>query len=270
MSKVTPQYGIFSDGIPYAKFGIGEKKMVVFQGGPGNEIQRGFAFQMFAKPFVSFCEEYTIFFVTRKSALSKGYTTRNMSDDYARMIEQEFNGKVDVLIGISYGGFIIQHFAVDYPEMADYFIVAMASYKGSEKGMDFDMEFASNISKGKPAKAYCSFPKVLISNAVLRFLVRPFFFFMGAFAKPPKRESYFDDIVIEAQAEVAHNTKERLPEIKQSILILCGNRDYYMPLEYLLEMEQLIPNAKLKLYPNKGHNITTDKQFPKDIADYIA
>ena len=102
MSKIKPIDDISSNGIPYLKFGSGKKTMLVFQGGPGNMLQKGFGFKMFAKPFFAFTDDYTVFFVTRKSGLHENYTTVDMSNDYATMIQEEFNGKVDVVIGISY------------------------------------------------------------------------------------------------------------------------------------------------------------------------
>lgn len=269
MSKIKPIDDISSNGIPYLKFGSGKKTMLVFQGGPGNMLQKGFGFKMFAKPFFAFTDDYTVFFVTRKSGLHENYTTVDMSNDYATMIQEEFNGKVDVVIGISYGGFIIQHFAADYPEMSDYFIIAMATYKGSDEGVKFDFEYAKYISEGRPGKAMSTIPTVFIPNRFIRFLLRPLFHLFGSLMKP-KSDTYAQDILIEAKAEIEHNSKDRLSEIKKPTLILCGDNDYYMPLNYLKEMEQLMPNAILKIYAKKGHNIITSRQFTQDIADFIS
>ena len=268
MSKIKPVYAIFPNGIPYLKFGSGDKKMLVLQGGPGNMLQEGFGFKMFAKPFFIFIKEYTVFFVTRKSDLTENYTTKDMSDDYANLIQEEFNGKVDVMIGISYGGFIIQHFAVDYPDMCDHFIIAMATYKGSEEGLEFDYQYAKYISEGKSGKAMATIPNVFIPNKILRVLLKPLFYIFGLFMKP-KSDTFAQDILVEAKAEIEHNTKDRLSEIKKPTLILCGDKDYYMPLEFLKEMEELIPNATLKIYTGKGHNIVTSKKFSQDIAEFI-
>ena len=268
MSKIKLVDDIFQNGIPYLKFGSGDKIMIVFQGGPGNELPKGFGFKMFAKPFFVFTQEYTIYFVTRKSGLPENYTTLDMSNDYATMIQQEFNGKVDVIIGASFGGFIIQHFIADFPEMSDYFIIAMASYKGSDEGMKFDYEYAKYVSEGKTGKAFATIPTVFISNRIMRVFLKPLFYLFGLFMKP-KSDTYAQDILIEAKAEVEHNSKDRLSEIKKPTLILCGDNDYYMPLNYLKEMEQLIPNAILKIYSGKGHNIITSKQFTQDIAEFI-
>lgn len=109
MAKIKPEYGIFKDSIPYACFGEGDKILLLLFGGPGNEVPKGFIFNTMVKGLNPFVEEYTIYVVTRKSGLHEGYTTKDMSNDYAEMIRDEFGGKVDLIIGISYGGIIAQH-----------------------------------------------------------------------------------------------------------------------------------------------------------------
>ena len=69
MNKIKPSYSIFPNGIPYAKIGAGKKIMLVFQGGLVNEIPKGSAFTMFAKPFYMFLREYT------KQGMQFGTTT---------------------------------------------------------------------------------------------------------------------------------------------------------------------------------------------------
>ena len=127
--KVRPQYGTFTNGIPFVKFGVGGKTMLVFLGGPGNESPEGATFSTYSKGVQPFMQEYTIFLLTRKSGLSENYTTRDMAEDYAEMIQTEFNGKVNVIIGISYGSLIGQHLVADHPELFDHAILAMT---GSE------------------------------------------------------------------------------------------------------------------------------------------
>ncbi len=43
--------GFFSNGIPYLRFGKGEDIILVFSGGPGNDIPSGFMLRMFTSGF---------------------------------------------------------------------------------------------------------------------------------------------------------------------------------------------------------------------------
>src|SRR5215510_2622679 len=104
-------HGTFPGGIPYLKFGRGPQTMLFFAGGPGNSVPSGVAASGFVRAMRRFTDEYTIALVTRKSGLPKGYTTKDMSDDYAELVRREFGGHVHLVMGASYGGMIAQHFA---------------------------------------------------------------------------------------------------------------------------------------------------------------
>jgi len=82
--------GFFSNGIPYLHFGKGEDIILVFSGGPGNDIPSGFMLRMFTSGFKRIAKNYIIYIVTRKFGLPEGYTTRDMSEDYATIIRDEF------------------------------------------------------------------------------------------------------------------------------------------------------------------------------------
>jgi len=154
MAKITPTYGITKNHIPYARFGRGGKTLLLWSGGPGNNIPRGMAFNLFSKGMTPLLDEYTITLLTRKSGLSEGYTTRDMSDDYAELIRAEFDGHVDLIIGVSYGGIIVQHFAADYPEMFNHIVMIMAAHKIEPQGAQIDYRFAELLSQNKPRQAY--------------------------------------------------------------------------------------------------------------------
>lgn len=270
MSKIKPIYGIFSNGIPHIKFGSGEKTIIVFLGGPGNELPEGIEFKMYSKSFIPFMTDYTIYLATRKSGLHQNYTTQDMSNDYATMIDHEFKGKVDVLVGISYGGLILQHFAVDHPSKSQYKIIAMSTHIISKKGIALDLRFAKYLSEGKNAKAYASISDVFATKGLKKYFYKIMLFTSGLLMKKPKNKTFSDDVLIEVKAEESHNTKDRLSNITVPILILCGDKDFFNTIEDVEEMAQLIPKAILKIYPNEGHEIFSSKRFSDDILDFIS
>ena len=108
-SKVTSGY--FSNGLPYNQFGHGSQNLIIFQGLLfENKPLTGKQIRFFLKSYKFLEEEYTIYIVTRKQGLPKGYSMQNMADDYAVMIKEEFHKPVDIL-GVSTGGSIAMHFA---------------------------------------------------------------------------------------------------------------------------------------------------------------
>jgi pimeloyl-ACP methyl ester carboxylesterase len=76
--------------------------------------------------------------------------------------------------------------------------------------------------------------------------------------------------LIEARAEVTHDSVDNLKRIKVPVLILVGGNDFYFTSDSAEEMAALIPSATLKIYSGKGHEIMNDKRFGQDIAEFIA
>ena len=60
---------------------------------------------------------------------------RDMSEDYATMIENELGGPVSVM-GLSTGGAIAQHYAVDHPDLVDRLVLVSTGYSLSEGGAE--------------------------------------------------------------------------------------------------------------------------------------
>ena len=70
-----------------------------------------------------------------------------MSDDYAELIRNEFGGHVDMVMGVSYGGLIAQHFA------ADHLVIVMSAHKISDAAKQIDMRYAELINQHKDRDA---------------------------------------------------------------------------------------------------------------------
>lgn len=83
--------GVFGNGIPYVRFGKGENILLGFSGGPGNTLPSGFMIRVLGH-FKHLAKHYVIYVLARKSGLPKGYSTRDMAEDYATVIKDEFDG----------------------------------------------------------------------------------------------------------------------------------------------------------------------------------
>lgn len=108
--------GVFDNGIPYVRFGKCERVLLFFGGGPGAYLPSTFMIKVLGN-FKHLAKHYDICAVSRKSQLPEGYTTRDMSEDYAELVRNEFNGGPVDVMGTSYGGLIAQHLAADHPEL---------------------------------------------------------------------------------------------------------------------------------------------------------
>ena len=271
MAKITPTYGITKNHIPYARFGRGGKTLLLWSGGPGNNIPRGMAFNLFSKGMTPLLDEYTITLLTRKSGLSEGYTTRDMSDDYAELIRAEFDGHVDLIIGVSYGGIIVQHFAADYPEMFNHIVMIMAAHKIEPQGAQIDYRFAELLSQNKPRQAYALISQVIAPNRLMEVVYKGLMYLLGpSMLGKDNTETFRRDVLIEAEAEMEHDALDAIQRIQVPVLIMGGEQDKYFPVEYFQETAAMIPQPTLKIYPGRGHDLFGDVQASRDILVWVA
>jgi pimeloyl-ACP methyl ester carboxylesterase len=257
--------GVFSNGVPYVRFGKGDDALLVFAGGPGNTLPSGFMLRVFGQ-FKLLAKGYVVYVLGRKGELPEGYTTRDMAEDYAEVIRDEFDGGPLDVMGMSYGGLIAQHLAADHPELVRRLIIAMSCYRFSEEGNELDMRYAELLSEGKKRDALKSLEPIIEGGRIQKAFMKFFMGYVGSLLWSSTDKP--SDLLVEGKAEMAHNSKSRLAEIRAPTLVIGGDKDYYCPVERLRETAAGIPDASLVLYEGKGHMIT-GKQFEEDVIAFL-
>ncbi len=260
--KVTTGY--FESGLPYARFGSGLRNLVVFEGGGlENKPPSGLMLRMYRGSFDRIAQEYTVYSVTRKPGLPAGYSIRDMSDDYATMIKDEFGGPVDIM-GISTGGPIAQHFAADHPDLVRRLVLAMTGYCLSKEGKELQRRLCDLARQGKWGKAYSTMISGVYPRGIKKHSFKLLMWLYGTFAAPGDPS----DMLVTLEAEDKHDFKDRLVEIKAPTLVIGGEEDFFYPIR---ETAAGIPNAELILYEGFGHNAMFDnkRQFQEDILAFL-
>lgn len=79
------------------------------------------------RPYGFLERAYTLYAVLRKPGLPQGATLKDMANDYAALIRQEFGGPVDV-IGVSTSGSIALQFAADHPDLLRRLVIHSSAY----------------------------------------------------------------------------------------------------------------------------------------------
>jgi pimeloyl-ACP methyl ester carboxylesterase len=260
------EQGIFNNGIPYLRFGKGEKALLVLYGGPGNDPPSGLMLRVFKSGFKRLAQNYLVYFVTRKFDLPEGYTTRDMSEDYAAMIRDEFDGGPVDVVGVSYGGLIAQHLAADHPDLIRRLVIAMAAYQVGEKGKQLDTIYAELTSQGKTREASTATISIMYPRGIKKHLLKFFMWIVAPLLS--SKPTHPMDLLVEAKAECEHDSKNRLAEINVPTLVIAGDDDFYFPVEMYRETAAGIPNAKLILYEGVGHN-AMGKQFDEDVLAFL-
>ncbi len=144
--------GSFANGMEFLTWGSGPKTLLFMPGGPGSAIPTGMLSRMSRRWFDPFVEAgYAIWFVTRRRNMPEGHSIEAMAGDYAHVISDEFAGRVDLVVGESYGGMIAQYLAAIHGESWDHVAIVVAAAEVSDWGKQVDYRLAFALARGDPA-----------------------------------------------------------------------------------------------------------------------
>ena len=264
----APVVGMFGTGMAYLRLGTGPKILLWIPGGPGNTLPTGGLSlrmgQSWSRPFVE--QGYTVWWVTRRQNMPTGHSYADMADDYARLIADEFDGKVDLVLGMSTGGEIGFHLAADHPQTFGHIVILGAGYQENERCKDLNLRCSRLLSQGQTSQAMA----LMVDDMYPR-LPRPARWALGEFmgrSMYGTTHPYFaNDVMVEAEAGVAFDARPILPNIAVSVLLVCGDQDPYYPKEIYQETARLIPDCTLRMYEGKGHEV--DKGLAEDVLDFV-
>jgi pimeloyl-ACP methyl ester carboxylesterase len=264
----APVFGMFGNGMAYLRLGAGPKTLLWIPGGPGNTLPSGgLSLRMglsWSRPFTE--QGYTVWWVTRRQDMPTGHSYADMADDYARLIADEFDGKVDLVLGMSTGGEIGFPLAASHPEAFGHIVILGAGYQENERCKDLNLRSSRLLSQGQTSQAMA-----LMVEDMYPHLPRPARWALGEFmgrSMYGTTHPYFaNDVMVEAEAGVAFDARPILPHITVPVLLVCGDQDPYYPKEIYQETARLIPDCTLRMYEGKGHEV--DKALAEDVLDFV-
>jgi pimeloyl-ACP methyl ester carboxylesterase len=270
-ARPAPVTGIFSNGMAYTRLGTGSKSLLFIPGGPGNQAPGGLTARMLARRFRPFVESgYTVWSVARKRGMPKGHTMADIAADYAGMIADEFGGRVDLVVGISYGGMVGFYLAADHPDRFGHIAIVVAGHTVGERGKALDYEFARHLSEGRPGEAMATMLRELAPPWLGSKLAGPLGALVGRLAFGETHPEFASDVLVEAEAEVACDARNVLPRVSVPVLLVCGDRDLYFPKAVYEETARLIPDCTLRMYAGKGHmGAVSDGRLAQDVLDFV-
>ena len=266
-----PVTGIFANEMAYIRWGAGPKTLLWIPGGPGNAAPSGLSMRMFLPLLRPFIEDgYTAWFVARKQNMPKGHTMADMADDYAGLIADEFGGKVDLVVGVSFGGMIGFYLAARHPDCFGHIAISVAGYEVNRQGKTLDYDFAKLLSEGRNGEAGALLFRLMAPGLRVPGVARVVGAVMGRLMFGETHPYFASDVMVEAEAEVACDAGEILPGITVPVLLVGGDQDLYFPKEIYEETARLIPACTLRMYEGIGHvGAVRDKRFPQDVLDFV-
>ena len=248
----------------YIRFGTGKRVLIMLPGlGDGLRSVKGTALPM-AFMYRAFAKDFTVYAFSRKNELPQGYTTCDMARDQAEAMEQLGIQKADIF-GVSMGGMIAQHLAIDYPEKVEKLILTVTSSKPNPILTESIDEWVSCAKHGDHTAFMDSNVRRIYSEDYYRknkWLVP----IMGKLTKPKSYNRFY----IQAEACLTHNAYENLHQIKAPTLVIGGEQDHALGGDASREIAEKIPNAQLLMYEQWGHGLYEEaKDFNQAVLEYL-
>jgi len=266
-----PVTGIFPNGMAYLRWGTGPRSLLWIPGGPGSFVPTSWLplrmGQSWMRPFVE--QGYTVWWVTRKQDMPAGHSFADMADDYGQLIADELDGKVDLVVGMSTGGQIGFYLAARHPDRFGHILILVAGYEDSERGKAILVSMARLLSQGRTGEAMAAMLEDMYPG-LPRGVGRVVGAVMGRLMYGETHASFRRDVMVEAEAELACDAREVLPDITVPVLLVCGDQDPYFSKEVYEETARLIPDCTLRMYEGIGHEgVVSDKRFLRDVLDFV-
>ncbi len=150
-----PEVGMYANGMAFMRWGTGGKTLLWIVGGPGLGFPIGLRVALspwVLRPFAQ--AGYTCWLVNRKRDMPVGYALADMAEDYAALIADEFGGRVDLVLGEDFGGWIGFHLAARHPERLALLANASTGWVITEAGKGIDWDFAELVRDGRSIEAW--------------------------------------------------------------------------------------------------------------------
>jgi pimeloyl-ACP methyl ester carboxylesterase len=213
---------------------------------------------------------FTVWIVTRRRNMPAGHSIADMADDYAQVITAEFGGRVDLVVGESYGGLIAQYLAARHPDRLSHVAVVIAGCEVSEWGKDVDSRKALALARRDATGCGMAFGELVLPADRSRWLRRLLAPLVGRAMFGGEPSVSGDDVLTELQAELDFDSRAVLPTIRMPVLLISGSRDRFFPPAVIEETAALIPESTVVQYPRRGHlGAATDRRGAADVLAFV-
>lgn len=251
-------------GAEYIRFGTGSKNLVMLPGlGDGLRTMKGTALPM-ALYYSCLAKEYTVYMFSRKNNLQMGVTTRDMARDLGDAMEELGIEKAS-LVGVSMGGMIAQHFAVDYPERLEKLVLVVTAARENPILLESLEEWVDCAQRDDHTALMDSNVRRIYSDGYYRknkWMIPV----TGALTKPKSYERFY----VLAEACRTHNAYDRLAVITAPTLVIGGEQDHSLGGDASRELAAGISGAELKMYPQWGHGLYEEaKDFLPVVMEFL-
>jgi pimeloyl-ACP methyl ester carboxylesterase len=201
------------------------------------------------------------------------YTMAMMAGDIAGLLDV-IGIDAAHIFGISMGGMIAQHFALNYPHRVISLILG-CTFCGGVHGIQPGPESLAALFDFEGLKKMT--PEGIVRQAI------PFLFSPEFIKKNPdiverrvaKGLEYpvpIHGVTRQAEAMMGHDTYEFLPGVKTPVLVISGDNDRLIPVENSRILASRIPEAELAIIKGAGHEffIEAAEEVNRTVLRFLA
>lgn len=237
----------------------GQGYPVVLIGGLGSQIQSwGTQVPIYSEHFK------VIVFDNRGAGRSdkpeSGYTTRDMADDTASLMD-ELGIDTAHIVGKSMGGMIGQWLAINHPARVNKLVMGCSSASRDEVG-DEILRMGREIATKIGTKAvwlmalYLGYSREYVEKNIGNI--------KEVMASVPESPEALRGYLGQSYACENHNTADLLYQVSSPTLVMHGRTDLIASPRRSRELAELIPDAKLKVFDEVGHGFWRERQEEVD------
>jgi pimeloyl-ACP methyl ester carboxylesterase len=266
--RAATETGTFLGEFPYVRLGSGPENMVILPGITlDNEPSNRFAAWTYRLGFGRFARDYTLYLINRRRGMPPGYSTRDMAQDYARVIESELG--TSHLMGFSTGGSIAQYVALDHPGALQSLVLVVSACRLSEEGRKMCQRWQALAREGRWRELRADMASVTVGSETNKRLARAFVRVFGRLVF--KVPSDPQDFLITLEADLNHDTTGRLGEISTPSLIIGGSEDPFFSEGLLRETAEKMPRCTLRVYEGVGHGVPKERKrrYEEDTLEFV-
>lgn len=207
--------------------------------------------------------------IGQSSFESEPLTMRLLADDTAALLHGLGIEEAHIL-GVSFGGFVAQEFALAYPESTRTLSLCCTSYGGpkhvspsietltavlSTDGFNTEERVRRNLLPAFSPDFVCHHPEEIEEVIKLRM------------ANPVVEEAYRSQL----KAGIGFDAESRVNGIKAPTLVLSGDADRIVPVQNSRNLAQQIPGARLRLIEGGSHLFFIEQpdEFNRILAEFL-
>jgi pimeloyl-ACP methyl ester carboxylesterase len=243
--------GLLTGEFHCVRVGAGPRPIVVLPGITlDNEKPGRWAARAYAWAFRRLAAEHTLYIVQRRRGLHAGTGLQELAAEYASLLRAEW-GSVP-LLGLSTGGAIAQHLALDHPRLVDRLILVVSGARLSRRGMDICELWCWLAESAQWRRLRSELAAAAVDGKAAQRMARSVVSLTGDAAPSPVDAA---DFVTTIDAVRSHDTRAWLPTLAMPALVVGGAVDPFFPEASLRETARAIPDATVHVHADTGHGL---------------